>query len=128
MQCYKHKIGYLIGKTLEGQENYDEALNIYIESLALYPKHYELRKSIGRMYRFLGNYDKSINILKDLLLPTPISAELNLEISESYYAQGNRKKALEHLNTTLEVWKDADAKYKPAIEAQKKWTKWNQLN
>ena len=107
---------------------YHDALNTYIESLALYPRHYDLRKAIGRMYRFLGDYDKSVDIFKQLLLPSPISGELNFEIAKSYYEDGRRKKALEHLKTTLKVWKNADVTYKPAIEAQNKWVKWNELN
>ena len=113
---------------MESQGKYHDALNTYIESLALYPKHYDLRKAIGRMYRFLGDYDKSIDIFKQLLLPSPISGELNLEIAKSYYANGDRQKALKHLKTTLDVWKDADARYTPAIEVRSKWTEWNQLN
>ena len=128
MQCYKHKIGYLIGKTLESKGEYENALNTYIESLALYPRHYDLRKSIGRVYRFLGNYDKSINIFTELLLPFPISGELNFEIAKSYYESGSIKKALEHLKITLDIWEDADSEYKLAIEAKGKWIKWNKLN
>ncbi|SVC63534.1 uncharacterized protein METZ01_LOCUS316388, partial [marine metagenome] len=100
---------------MESQGKYHDALNTYIESLSLYPKHYDLRKAIGRMYRFLGDYNKSIDIFKQLLLPSPISGELNFEIAKSYYGGGSRKKALEHLKTTLDVWKNADATYKPSI-------------
>ncbi len=128
MQCYKHKIGYLIGKTLESKGEYKDALNTYIESLALYPRHYDLRKAIGRVNRFLGNYDKSINVFKELLLPSPISGELNFEIAKSYYASGSRKKALEHLKIALDIWETADPEYKLAIEAKEKWTKWNKFN
>ena len=128
MQCYKHKIGYLIGKTLESKGEYDDALNKYIESLALYPRHYELRKAIGRVYRLLGNYDKSIDMFKELLLPSPISGDLNFEIAKSYYESGSIKKALEHLKITLDIWENADSEYKIAIEAKGKWKKWNKLN
>tara|TARA_B100001250_G_C19643552_1_gene719347 strand:+ start:498 stop:884 length:387 start_codon:yes stop_codon:yes gene_type:complete len=128
VQCYKHKIGYLIGKTLESKGEYDDALNKYIESLALYPRHYELRKAIGRVYRLLGNYDKSIDMFKELLLPSPISGDLNFEIAKSYYESGSIKKALEHLKITLDIWENADSEYKIAIEAKKKWKKWNKLN
>ena len=87
-----------------------------------------MRKAIGRVYRLSGDNEKSIKIFKQLLLPSPRSGELNLEISKSYYADGKRKKALEHLGTSLDVWKNADATYKPAIEAKTKWDKWNLLN
>ncbi|MDP7465531.1 MAG: tetratricopeptide repeat protein [Candidatus Marinimicrobia bacterium] len=128
MQCYIYKIGYLRGKVLESEGKYHEALTTYNESLSYYPRHFELRKAIGKVHRILGDYDKSIDIFKQLLLPSPISGELSFEIAKSYYADGNRKKALEHLEIVLNVWKDADATYKPAIEAREKWIQWNQIN
>ena len=113
---------------MENEGKYHEALSVYIESLALSPRHYDLRKSIGKMHRLLGDNEKSIEILKQLLLPSPRSAELNLEIAKSYYADGNRKKAFEHIGTALDTWKNADAIYKPAIEARARWAEWNQVN
>ena len=113
---------------MENEGKYHEALIAYIESSALLPGHYDLRKSIGKIYRLLGDNEKSIEMFKQLLLPTPRSGELNLEIAKSYYAGGYMKKALEHLETTLEVWKNADATYIPVIKAREKWTEWNQIN
>ena len=113
---------------LESEGDYQEALSTYIESSALFPRHYDLRKSIGKMHRLLGDNEKSIEIFKELLLRSPRSGELNFEIAKSYYADGNRTKALEYLEIALEVWKTADAAYKPAIEAHEKWAEWNQVN
>ena len=72
--------------------------------------------------------DKSIEVFNNLLLSEPRSGKLNLELAKSYYEDGNMKKALEHLETTLDTWKNADATYKPAIEAGEKKTEWNQVN
>ena len=113
---------------MENEGKYHEALSVYIESLALSPRHYDLRKSIGKMHRLLGDNEKSIELFKHLLLPSPRSGELNFEVAKSYYADGNRKKALEHIETALDVWENADAIYKPAIEARAKWAEWNQVN
>ena len=113
---------------LESEGDYHEALSTYIESSALFPRHYDLRKSIGKMHRLLGDNEKSIEIFKQLLLPSPRSAELNFEIAKIYYVDGARKKALEHIETALDVWKNADAIYKPAIEARARWAEWNQVN
>ena len=113
---------------MESESKYEEALTMYIDALSYMPSHYDLRKAIGRLYRLLGDNDKSIEIFKQLLLPTPRSGELNLEIAKSYYTDGNRKKALEHIETTLNSWKNADATYKPVIEAREKWAEWNQVN
>ena len=57
----------------------------------------------------------------DLQKGDPRSGELNLELAKSHYADGNIKKALEHLEIVLDIWKNADAIFKPAIEARQKW-------
>ena len=101
---------------------------MYIESLEYDPNHYELRKAIGRTQRLLGYHSQSIKTFKDFLKNSPTSASRNFELAKSYYADGNRKKALEHLEIVLNIWENADIAYKPAIEARKKWTEWNQLN
>ena len=113
---------------MESKSQYEEALKIYIDALSYKPSHYGLKNAIGKVHRLLGDHDKSIEIFKQLLLPSPRSGELNLEIAKSYYAGGYMKKALEHLETTLEVWKNADATYIPVIKAREKWTEWNQIN
>ena len=113
---------------LENEGKLEEALKMYIESLEYYPNHYELRKAIGRTQRLLGNHSQSIVIFEDLLKSFPISANQNFELAKSYYADGNRKKALEHLEIVLNVWENADATYKPAIEAREKWSHWNKVN
>ena len=101
---------------------------MYIESLEYDPNHYELRKAIGRTQRLLGYHSESIKTFEDLLKSFPISASGNFELAKSYYADGNRNKALEHLEIALNVWENADATYKPAIEAREKWFQWNEAN
>ena len=113
---------------MESESQYEEALKMYIDALSYNPGHHDLRKAIGKVHRILGDYDKSVEKFNKLLLPSPRSGELNFEIAKSYYAGGYMKKALEHLETTLEVWKNADATYIPVIKAREKWTEWNQIN
>ncbi len=113
---------------LENEGKLEEALKMYIESLEYYPNHYELRKAIGRTQRLLGYHSQSIKTFEDFLKNSPISASKNFELAKSYYADGNRKKALEHLEIVLNVWENADATYKPAIEAREKWSHWNKVN
>ena len=128
MQCYKYEIGYLRGRLLESEGKLEDALNMYTESLSYSPTNYELRKAIGRTQRLLGNHSQSIQTFIDLQKSFPISADRNFELAKSYYADGNSKKALEHLEIVLNVWKNADVGFKPAIEAREKWTQWNQVN
>jgi len=37
---------------------------------------------------------------------------------------GDRERAKKHLKTALEVWKGADAEYKPAKRAREKLAEW----
>ena len=128
MKCYIYEIGYLRGRLLENEGKLEEALRIYIESLEYDPKHFELRESIGRTHRLLGNHSQSIQIFEDLLKSFPISGNRNFELAKSYYAGGKINNALEHLEIVLNIWENADATYKPAIEAREKWAQWNQVN
>ena len=121
MSCYIYEIGYLRGRLLENEGKLEDALKMYTVSLSYSPSHYELRKAIGRTQRLLGNHSQSIQTFEDLLKSFPISASRNFELAKSYYADGNRKKALGHLEISLNVWENADATYKPAIEAREKW-------
>ena len=113
---------------MENDGQWQQALNIYTESLSYSPTHYKLRVSIGQTQRLLGNYKESIKIFEDLIKAVPIAGEWNFELAKSYFTDGNRTKALEHLEIVLNVWENADATYKPAIEAREKWTQWNQIN
>ena len=101
---------------------------MYSESLSYFPTHYKLSKSIGRTQRLLGNHSQSIKIFEDLIKGAPLSGERNYELAKSYFSNGDRKKALEHLEIVLNVWGNADATYKPAIEAHEKWSHWNEAN
>ena len=128
MKCYIYEIGYLRGRLLENEGKLKEALKMYIESLEYDPRHFELRKAIGRTQRLLGNHSQSIQIFEDLLKSFPISASMNFELAKSYYAGGKINKALEHMEIVLTIWENADATYKPAIEAHEKWSHWNEAN
>ena len=128
MKCYIYEIGYLRGRLLENEGKLEDALKMYTESLLYSPSHYELRKAIGRTQRLLGYHSESIKTFEDFLKNSPISASKNFELAKSYYADGNRSKALEHLEIVLNVWENADATYKPAIEAREKWIEWNEVN
>ena len=101
---------------------------MYIESLSYNPIHYELKQAIGRTHRLLGNHSQSIQNFEDLLKSFPISAQRNFELAKSYYAGGKINKALEHMEIVLNIWENADATYKPAIEVREKWIEWNQPN
>ena len=113
---------------LENEGKFEDALKMYTESLLYKPIHYELREAIGRIHRLLGNHSQSIQIFENLQKAKPTSGAQNLELAKSYYADGNSKKALEHLEIVLNVWKNADVGFKPAIEAREKWIQWNQIN
>ena len=112
-------------------EDIDLIINsISIEANALNNKNIIISGAFG----FIGKYmlDCLIAIKKEKELSFEVYAIDNFitsdKIAKSYYANGNKEKALSHLKTALDVWKNADSTYKPAIEAHEKWAQWNLLN
>ena len=52
----------------------------------------------------------------------------NYGLALLYHDWGKKEKALEHLNITLDVWKDADPEYIPAQKAREKLQEWKSTN
>lgn len=105
----------------ELKAEYDEAILIYhtcaqIKPLAI--SNYNL--NIGRCYRKMRKYKNSEEHLKQALTIFQYSPKTNYELALLYHDMGKKEKALEHLNITLDVWKDADPEYIPAQEAREK--------
>ena len=62
--------------------------------------------------------------LQKVLKKFPFDPEVHYEIAVVYWDWGKKDRALEHLKITLDVWKDADREYKPAIKAREKFEEW----
>lgn len=92
----------LLGNTLFGQQNYQEAIKQYNKSIAINPEFSQPYNQMGYANRFLGNYDqaekafkKYIELIPDDPNPYDSYAELLMKI-------GEHKKSIDYYEKALE--------------------------
>ena len=95
-----------------------DLLKVFLEDN---PSRVSLNSAIGYCYRKLKKYDKALKYYNILLKRNPFDPDYNYKIALVYSEMGEKEKALEHLKTSLMVWKNADANYEPAKLAQEKY-------
>jgi tetratricopeptide (TPR) repeat protein len=83
-----------------------------------------LTNTIGKCYRKLGEFEKAEETIQKALKLEPFSPLAHYELALVYWQQDEKQQAMEHLKTTLYVWEEADAKYKPAKKAREKFVEW----
>ncbi|MEE9190206.1 MAG: protein kinase [Candidatus Neomarinimicrobiota bacterium] len=79
---------------------------------------------IGECYRKLKAFEEAKETLQKALKLEPFSPRAHYELALVYWEQDEKQQAMEHLNTTLNVWEEADAEYKPAKAAREKLAVW----
>jgi len=115
------------GKLASYREEYSQAIAGYqkAEELALDRGIKEwLTNSIGQCYRKLKEFEEAKETLQKALKLEPYSPEAHYELALVYHEMGNKEKSLEHLNTSLKVWENADPEFKPAKKAREKLAEW----
>jgi len=112
------------GNINELKGDYEEAILNYQKTLELTPTDSMINKEIGRSYGKIKQFKKAEEHLQIALKKFPFDPEVHYEIAVVYWDWGKKGKALEHLKTALEVWKDADPEFKPAIKAREKLAEW----
>ena len=55
----------------------------------------------------------------------PYHPKTHYEIALSYNEMKNNDKALEHMQITVDIWKDADERFSIAQDAKKKLEEWS---
>ena len=104
--------------------NYEEAILNYQKVLELAPTDTMINKEIGRSYGKMKEFDKAEEHLQKVLKMFPFDPEVHYEIAVVYWDWGKKDRALEHLMIALDVWKEADPEFKPAIKAREKFEEW----
>ncbi|MBW8051735.1 MAG: tetratricopeptide repeat protein [Cytophagales bacterium] len=117
LMVYRGRINEMKGKN-------EEAILNYRDELKQRPTSIEVNINIGRCHRNLKQLKKAEEALKNCIKVLPFKPEAQYEIALVYADMGDREKALEHLKIALDIWKDADAVYKPAQEAKEKLVEW----
>jgi len=103
----------------ELKKDYLGAILQYQQELNIRPTAVTIMIDIARCYRLSGNAVKARTMLTTTLKVLPYHPEANLEIARIYIALGESNSALQHIQTTLKTWSNADPDYTPAQIARK---------
>ncbi|MEA3479271.1 MAG: hypothetical protein U9R60_13875 [Bacteroidota bacterium] len=115
---------YARGRIHELREEYDLAVDRYLEQQEMDPSDTDIYLDLGRCYRMQLSYKKSEEILQKALDIQPYSPEVNYEMALVCYATGKKENALAHLNRVLSIWENADPDFEPAIKAREVLKEW----
>ncbi|NQV17954.1 MAG: tetratricopeptide repeat protein [Armatimonadetes bacterium] len=111
-------IFYAQGMIHEINHDFEQAIRSYKKQLEYDLTSTDIHWQIGRCYRKLKEFNKAEEYLLKILKREPFDPDYNYELALLYHDWGKKEKALEHLNITLDVWKDADPEYIPAQKAR----------
>jgi serine/threonine protein kinase/tetratricopeptide (TPR) repeat protein len=112
------------GNIDELKGDYEQAILNYQKVLELTPTSTEIDKEIGRCYGKLEKFKDAEEHLQKALKKFPFDPEVHYEMAVVYWDWGKKHRALEHLEIALDVWKEADPEYKPALKAREKFEDW----
>ncbi|UCG85396.1 MAG: protein kinase [Gemmatimonadota bacterium] len=107
-------------RALEMRRQYGDAIEAFRRELDSTPSEISLHRDIGRCQRKLGDLDAAEASLEASLQTNPYSPKTHYELALVQEARGDQTAAVQHLETALEVWANADTIYKPAAEAREK--------
>jgi tetratricopeptide (TPR) repeat protein/class 3 adenylate cyclase len=113
-ECYR-----ALGRACELRANFSEAINNYAKARGSEINPDDAAISSARCHRRLKQFKLSLAELNAVLKPEPANPEANYEMAMVYADMGNKNEALKHLNMALDVWKDADPDYIPALDAKR---------
>jgi len=116
------------GKLAEYREEYSQAIAGYQKAAEMAIDReikVWLTNEIGQCYRKFKEFEEAKETLQKALKLEPFSPLAHYELALVYWEQDRKQQAMEHLNTALYVWEEADAEYKPAKEAREKLVEWD---
>ena len=111
------------------QGEYKEAITNIEQALKVVPKNdleiiVLLNTFAGTIHREAGLPERGLDFIRDALLIEPYHPYTHLEMAQAYEDLDQRSKAVEHITIALDVWKDADAESRLAVEAKKLQADW----
>jgi len=110
------------GRVLELRGECQEAIVSYRRALELSPRSIGYNTRIGRCQREIGQMPEAERYLKLVLAVYPFSPTANYELALVYAEMGDRDRAVEHLQTAVDVWAEAEPVFQPARDARDKLT------
>lgn len=94
---------YAIGRYLQGQLLYDQAIVAYRRLLDAFPAHPEARNALGLIYAAQGRYDAAIAEFEIAVKDAPNSASIANNLGYAYLLQGRLAQATAVLNKARQL-------------------------
>lgn len=96
----------------------DQAIPLYQEELDSNPTGTSVHIDIGRCQRKLGDAEAAEQSLRRRLESSPYDPFAHYELALVFADRGDDAQAIQHLETALAVWENADPGYQPALKAR----------
>jgi tetratricopeptide (TPR) repeat protein len=96
----------------------DQAIPLYQEQLESNPTGTSVHIDIGRCQRKLGDAEAAEQSLRRRLESAPYDPSAHYELALVFADRGDDAQAIQHLETALAVWQNADPGYQPALRAR----------
>jgi tetratricopeptide (TPR) repeat protein len=120
VQALQPLVLYAKASVYELRGDCDQALELYREVLDNNPTGTSVLRDIGRCQRKLGDDDAADQSLRQGLSSSPYDPKGHYELALVFADRGDTDQAVQHLETALAVWENADPGYKPALKAREK--------
>ena len=120
VQAMQPVVTHARARVLEIRDHCAEAIPLYQEELKNNPSDISINTSIGRCQRKEGDLRVAEESLLKSHVSFPFSPTVQYQLALVDEARGDIDKAIEHLETALIVWGDADPGYEPARRAREK--------
>jgi len=104
----------------EKKENWQEALDLYLEIQKQNPANTLIHTSIAKSLRNLGRLDEASAAITEALRLIPANMEAHVEMSHIHEARGDIELARQSMSAALEVWAGADEDFEPAATARER--------
>jgi tetratricopeptide (TPR) repeat protein len=118
MQALRSMMVYGRGRVAELRGDCTNAVANYRESAALDPSDNSIHTHIGRCLRKLKQFREAQSELNQMLTAVPAHGPANLEMGLLMKDTGEPAKARAYLQRALKTWQNADANFKPALQAR----------
>jgi tetratricopeptide (TPR) repeat protein len=120
LQVADYLASWAEGRIHENEDDCRSAVDSYRQALALRPAESNIAAELGRCQRKLGELEDAEVTLQEVLKVQPGDAKTRAELGLVYEGMGRRTEAIEQLAAATSIWKDADADYIPARDAETK--------
>lgn len=119
----KSSFNFLKGDALHARGRVSEMRNDCATAIRWYEQEAKLdplsvKVDAGRCYRKLGQKEQAERELNKVLKVMPANGPANLELALLYQAVGDKARARQYIDRALLTWKNADASFKPALQAK----------